>query len=367
MSTAVLERRQTVSQKAGIFDCDIHPMLKQSSMIREWLPARWQAHFDTYGDFIRQPFLGALAYPKATPALSRRDAWPPAGGPPGSDLDFMREQHLDPNNVECGVLQVLYPVANKQRNPGFAAAMCTAVNDWQIDEWTSKEPRLKGSILSPQEDIDAAVAEIDRVGHLPDFAQVLISPRSEEPIGRRRYWPLFRAAVRHNRPVAFHVGGVNGRPPTGTGHVSFYAEEHHSHVHYMQAVVASLILEGVFEEFPDLRVVMVEAGLAWVPSLGWRLDQSWERLGDEVPHVKKRPSDYLRKHFWFSTQPADEPERPEHLRDLFDWIGWDRVLFASDYPHWDYDDPKYAIQLRMNEAERQLLFRDNARVAYGMA
>jgi predicted TIM-barrel fold metal-dependent hydrolase len=364
MNVAVRERETSKSQKLGIIDCDIHPMLKTPDQLHAYLPEKWRRYLDNTGHFLATPFSSALPYPKASPALSRRDSWPPAGGPPGCDLDFMREQHLDPQNIEFGMLQPLFPFANPQRNLGFARALCTGLNDWQMEQWTSKEPRLKASILVPQEDAAAAVKEIEQRAPLPDFAQVLLSPRSTEPMGRERYWPIYEAAAAADIPVAFHVGGVNGRPATGTGHCSYYFEEHHSHVQNMQALISSLILEGALEQFPQLRIVIIEAGMAWAPALGWRLDQTWMRLKDETPNVTRPPSEYLRQHFWFTTQPADEPEHPRYIRDMFDWVGWDHILFASDYPHWDYDDPRYAIPLQMSETERRLLFHDNARAVY---
>ena len=72
---------------------------------------------------------------------------------------------------------------------------------------------------------------------------------------------------------------------TGTGWPSFYVEEQHEVALSQQAVVVSLVTEGVFELYPSLRVVMIEAGFAWVPSLCWRLDHAWARMRDEVPHL----------------------------------------------------------------------------------
>ena len=62
-------------------------------------------------------------------------------------------------------------------------------------------------------------------------------------------------------------------------------------------------------------------------------------MRDEVPHVKMPPSEYIREHFWVTTQPMEEAEDPEHLIDVMNWIGLDRIMFSSDYPHWDFDDP----------------------------
>ena len=102
-------------------------------------------------------------------------------------------------------------------------------------------------------------------------------PRTDEPLGRRRYWPIFEAAVRNNLPIAVHVGGTNGHPSTGGGWPSYYMEEHHAVAQTMQAVLTSLVFEGVFERFPKLRVVIMEGGLGWIPSLSARMDKHWSR------------------------------------------------------------------------------------------
>ena len=138
------------------------------------------------------------------------------------------------------------------------------------------------------------------------------------------------------------------------------------HASCCQAQVTSLILEGVFERFPDLKIIMIEAGFAWMPPLGWRLDKNWKRLKDEVPHLKKAPSEYLREHFWVSTQPMEESEEPEHLIDVMNWIGWDKIMFATDYPHWDFDDPLQALPPTLDEAQRAKIFSGNAKALYGI-
>ncbi len=105
--------------------------------------------------------------------------------------------------------------------------------------------------------------------------------------------------------------------------------------------------------------MLIEAGFGWMPSLGWRLDKNWKRLKDEVPHLKTAPSEYLREHFWVSTQPMEEAETPEHLIDIMKWIGWDKIMFASDYPHWDFDDPFLALPPSLDEkAPQHDLFRE---------
>ena len=71
-----------------IIDCDVHPSLHAQSDLYQFLPKRWQEHLKTYGGHLRTPYIGTTPYPRSSPLIARRDAWPPTGGPPGSDLDF---------------------------------------------------------------------------------------------------------------------------------------------------------------------------------------------------------------------------------------------------------------------------------------
>ncbi len=123
-------------------------------------------------------------------------------------------------------------------------------------------------------------------------------------------------------------------------------------------------MEGVFEHFPGLRIALIEGGFAWVPALAWRLDRAWERSRDEVPYVKRRPSEYIREHFWYTTQPVEEPERPQDILDTIRWIGEDRLMFSTDYPHWDFDDPRFTFKVKLPEALHRQIFRENARTLY---
>ena len=365
MSATTLPRPEAPAEtRLRLVDCDIHPAMRSGAELDRWLPDRWRQHRREYGLRLRQPFTSTYPYPKSAPALSRRDSWPPTGGPPGSDLDFMREQHLDLLGVDCGMLQPLSVRGMDERVPGFAEAVSRAVNEWQHDDWTSKDKRLKGTIAVPGEDAAAAVREIERWAGHPDFVQVSMVTRALEPLGRSRYWPIYEAAEHHGLPLGLHTLGTSGHAVAGGGWPSFYYEEHQAVAMSLAAMCASFVLEGVAERFPRLKFVIIEGGFGWVPSLGWRMDSHWKALRSEVPHLRRKPSEYLKSQFWFTTQPVEEPERPEHLRKLIDWIGWDRLLFASDYPHWDSDDPRYVFKCPMSEAERRAIFAGNAKTVY---
>ena len=356
----------SVAGRLAIADCDVHPARRSDADFDPWLAPAWREHLQTYGARYRQGWQTGPAFPKAQPNASRRDAWPPEGGRPGSSLAFMQEQHLDPNRVALGILNPLGTGQGLQ-NTALSAALCHATNEWQIANWTSQDARLRASVVVPYEDAAASAKEIARCAGNPAFAQVLLLSRTAAPLGSRPYWPIYEAAAEAGLPVAIHAFGYGGNPITGGGWPSFYIEEMTSHAQTCQAGLASLIVEGVLARLPRLRIIIVEGGFGWAPALGWRLDRAWRRLRSETPHLDRLPSAYLRSQVWFTTQPMEEPEPRAHLLDTIEWIGWDRLLFATDYPHWDYDDPAQALPLPVAEPQRHGLFLGNARAVYGYA
>jgi predicted TIM-barrel fold metal-dependent hydrolase len=360
-------RHAAAPSRLAIVDCDIHPAFRRASDLHPFLPSRWREHMTTFGEHLRQGLSGNLAWPRMMAAGMRVDAFP-EDGPPGSDLELMRRQHLDANGVEYGMLMQLSRGGMEERNLEFAAALSRAVNDWQLETWVKKEPRLRAGIVVPQEDAAFAVGEIERRADDPAFVQILISPRASDPLGHRRYWPIFAAAERCHRPIALHVQGFSGgHASTGSGWPTYYMQEHYATSSNMQTTLVSMVFEGVFERFPKLKVVMIEGGFSWAPALCWRMDKHWGRMRQEVPDVKRPPSEYVRAQVWFTTQPIEEPEQPRHLADIMEWVGWDRLMFSTDYPHWDFDHPQHAFKLALTEEQKAKVFRDNAKALYGLA
>jgi predicted TIM-barrel fold metal-dependent hydrolase len=359
-------RQATAAQRLKVVDCDIHPVYRTTAELHPFMSARWREHMATFGTHFRHGLHGQLPYPRMMAAGMRMDAFP-EDGPPGSDLELMRQQHLDANGVEVGMLIALSRGGMEERNLDFGAALSSAMNDWQLECWVKKEPRLRAAIVVPQENAEYAVAEIERRADDPAFVQIMISPRSSDPLGHRRYWSIYAAAERRGKPLALHVAGYSGgHPSTGSGWPTYYIQEHYAMSTGMQNTLASLVFEGVLERFPKLKIVMIEGGFAWLPALCWRMDKHWQRMRAETPHLKRPPSEYVREHFWFTTQPIEEPESPEHLLDIIGWIGWDRLMFSTDYPHWDFDDPKQAFKVKLTDAQKAMIFRDNAKAVYGL-
>jgi hypothetical protein len=361
--TVTLEQRAGAARtQVATIDCDIHNTLPSEAALQPYLSERWRRHQELFGP---RSYSGAY-YPLANLHAARTDAWPPTGTPPGSDLPFLREQLLDRWGLEYGILLPLLG-AGRQRNLQWGAAMASAINDWQLAEWLEPEPRLRASIVVCHEDGDLAAREIDRLGDHPGFVQVLVESRTREPLGRRTYWKMYEAAARHNLPIGVHFGALGGWPITGVGAPSYYIEYHTGQAISFQDFVTSLICEGVFETFPTLKIVLIEGGFGWLLPLMWRLDRAWGKLKEEVPDLRRLPSEYLREHFWFTTQPIEEPTDPRDLGRLLDDLKMDdKIMFATDYPHWDFDAPDQAVPADLPLALRQKIMAENARALYGL-
>lgn len=353
-----MENTTTKRSKLPVIDCDIHNAVPPGSLSL-YLSQRWQEHFKTFG--LRSRIGGY--YPRALLNAARQDAWPPSGLAPGADLGFMQEQLLDAWNIEYGVLNPLIPVG-EQLNLEYGAALAQAVNEWQVADWVEPEPRLRASIVVPYEDGDLAAEEIHRRGPRPEFVQILLIARTKDPLGNRKYWKIYEAAVEYDLPIGIHFGGVAG-PITGTGWPSYYIEDHGGMPQAFHTQVISYVCEGVFERFPTLKIVLIEGGFAWLPPLLWRLDATWAKLRSEVPELQRKPSEYIRDHFWFSTQPMEEPPKREYFEQLLEQMDMnDKLMFATDYPHWDFDAPDRALPSFLKPTLRRKILADNARALY---
>ena len=135
-----------------------------------------------------------------------------------------------------------------------------------------------------------------------------------------------------------------------------------------QSQVASLVMDGAFARFPELRVVLIEGGFSWLPAWMWRLDKEWKGLRRETPWVQRRPSDYLREHIRLTLQPLDAPADPGQLLDVIDQLESDEMLmFSTDYPHRHFDRAADAVPRGLSKQQTTKILRDNARAFYRLS
>ena len=129
--------------------------------------------------------------------------------------------------------------------------------------------------------------------------------------------------------------------------------------------LTSMVSEGVFDQFPTLRVTLLEAGFTWLPAHMWRFDKEWRNLRRLVPWVKRPPSAYIREHVRLSVQPLDAPPDAKTLLQVIDQLGSeDMLLYASDYPHQHAADAESALLGRLPDRLARKIRSDNARAWY---
>jgi predicted TIM-barrel fold metal-dependent hydrolase len=289
----------------------------------------------------------------------------------GNSLAATQRQLLEPFEIDAGVLTASYGLAVSLMTSAYRAeAFARAHNEWVRERWLDQDRRLRGSIVCPAQDPPAGAAEIRRVADDERFVQVLLVGGAEHPYGDSRYLPIFEAAVECGLPVAIHSGGEGvgiAAPPGGAGMPTFYIEWHTmgSAASIMSHLV-SLLCHGTFDRFPTLRVLLMEGGVAWLPGILWRLDTNWRGLRGEVPWLERKPSEVVREHVRFTTQPLEHTDGHDDL--LFEMLGAvgapDILCFASDYPHWDSDDPGFVLR-RLPPEWREPVMHRNAAELYG--
>jgi uncharacterized protein len=340
------------TDKGGIrVDCDIHVGYGSIADLHPYLRAQ-----------TRDLLVNTATFGFTVPGYSwqhptgwiRRDTYDSEGPAsdalsPGFPIEQLRSQLLDPYGVDVGILipdeAAGFSILPSSR---LAAELCSAYNDWLADQWLAIEPRLRGTIVVPAQHPSAAAAEIRRLGDRKEFVGVFLPGGARIPYGNPVYDPIWEAADELDLPVVVHVHyegvGISG-PLTGAGHPDFYLEYHALLGASVQGHLASVLCHGVFERYPNVRMVLMEGGLAGYAGLLWRLDTNWKSCRSETPYCVKPPSEYVWDRVRFTTQPLETPDDPRMLRNVLEPLRpWQTLCFASDYPHWDFDEPNLTLR-----------------------
>jgi uncharacterized protein len=345
----------------GAIDCDLHPAMPSATALLPYLDEYWRdqfvsRHIDRYSFIL-------TSYPPNSPLAARPD-WRSPGGAPGGDLDMIRREALDRFGSRFAICNPLHG-AIALFNEDMSAALCAAVNDWVAKELLDREPRLRASILVPGHSADVAVAEIERAAVDRRFVQVLLPAMGDMLLGRRLYWPIYAAAERLGLPIGIHAGSTYRHAPTSSGWPSYRVEDYVAQSTAFESQLLSLLSEGVFQKFPKLKVVLIESGFTWLPTLLWRTGKTWRGVRPEVPWIDRPPVEILRDQVRFTLQPVDAPAgQPDILARTFEHIGSDRMLlFSTDYPHWHFDGDDVLPEGLSDEAVRKLMI-DNPLETY---
>jgi predicted TIM-barrel fold metal-dependent hydrolase len=345
-------------QAQRIFDADVHHQYTSLDALAPYMPDGDLTPYYAPGSGLHNP---GGAY--------RLDAVPPGGGVPGSDPAFLAAEHLDRYGIEYAILNPasFLGVAGLP-NADLVADLAHATNDWTIAEWLPVDDRFLGAIIVSLRDAGRAADEIRRVGAHPRMVQVTVTS-TPCLLGHRSLHPVYEACEELGLPLNIHVGGAETGVSSGSysvGAPSSILEFHFGMCVPAQQHLASVVVEGIFERFPNMTVIFNEFGTAWLPFVMWRLDTEHRSSHHTAPWLNRLPSEYIREFVRFTTQPLEEPENPKDLVTLLSLVGaQDLLLYSSDYPHWDAENPDSLALRAFPDDWRSKIFYDNARALYG--
>jgi uncharacterized protein len=291
------------------------------------------------------------------------------GCPAASYVPEDRIKLLDEWGVTAGVLfptvGILWDVADNE----LATAYARAYNNWINDFATRARNRVIPIAHLALQDPVAALAELRRCVKL-GFKGIFLAP---ETVGGRRFShpdfdPIWRECEEAQIPACLHVIVRFSRPPGIMG--QFYQPGEFRAVYgfalggFAQVVPAAMtmVADGLFDRFPRLKVLCVEAGCGWAPYIMDRMDEKYEHLGWTFP-TKLKPSDYFRRNIWVVAEPEERT-----IGAVMELLGEDRVLWGSDYPHIDstLDAPRLIRQsiADLSPARQRKLLGENARTVF---
>lgn len=258
-----------------------------------------------------------------------------------SKLAYMDEFDLEYSVLTPGTNLNLASVNHDQT----AVELARAYNSWMAETFFDVSDRLYSAILVPNQHPDKAAEEIDKWADEDETVAVqLPSTGLVPPAGHRWYDPIFEAAEDNGLPILMHTGNSGS---WGVFPVQRYWSETFIEDHLFTFPVegmwhlGSMLFQGIPERFPGLEFVMQETGVEWLPWMMWRMDDHYLQNSQDVPILTRMPSEYIREHFSFTTQPLGHPETPRYMGQLLEMAGGaDTIMFATDHPHPDFDTPE---------------------------
>ena len=248
----------------------------------------------------------------------------------------------------------------------FETALAYAYARWMTEKVLPKDDSLLTMLYLPFSDPEACVDIVKQFGHKKGVVGYMVTSVRNQPAYHNSYMPLYKAIEESGKPLAFHtVSYWLDRPFQQLN--SFISAHALGFPLYNMIQVCNLVLNGIPERFPDLKFIFIEAGVTWIPFIMGRLDGDYMMRSSEAPSLTKKPSEYI-KNFYFTSQPLEHIENPRHLEMIFDMFDAEnQLLYASDYPHQDFDTPSVIYDLPfLSERAKRKILGENALKLFGI-
>lgn len=276
---------------------------------------------------------------------------------------------------------VLYPTAalayGKIVSIEWAVAVCRAYNDWLYDAYVKNDSRFKGMALIPMQDPKAAVEELRRaVEDLGMVGAMLPSTGLKTHVGAPEYWPIYAEAERLGACLGVHGGAHSGM---GLDHMNIYPAVHGlGHPFGIMISFAGILMNGIYDKFPDIKIGFLEGGVSWFLLCLERLYESWEThipYDPDGKYIRLREGEST---FDYTIRQAKEGrlyvgcEGGEFaLPYAIKVAGADPFMYSSDFPHEvNQDSVRHEIEELLEAsdvtaAEKEMVLHKNAQRFYG--
>ena len=256
-------------------------------------------------------------------------------GRPGGFDPHKRIPDMDLDGIDAAFL---YPsmglFAGAVHDPALAGALCRAYNRWLADYCKPYPDRLFGVAMLPMQSVEHAIGEMKFARKELGFKACFLRPNpyhGNKMINDPMYEPFWAAAEELDMAIGFHEGGSSGMPTVGIDRFEGRAAQHIiSHTMEMMLACLAVIWGGVCEKHPKIRIGFLESGGGWIAPWLDRMDCHFDDQGFNDSGLTTRPSELFRRNCWISFEPVEGS-----LRVLADYIGANKIMWATDYPHPD--------------------------------
>ncbi|HEY1934746.1 MAG TPA: amidohydrolase family protein [Acetobacteraceae bacterium] len=278
--------------------------------------------------------LGALGGVGARDGTVVDDAMEYEQGRKGGFDPHARIPDMDLDGIDAAFL---YPsiglFAGAVTDPPTAAAMARAYNRWLADYCKPYPDRLFGVAMIPMQSVDLAIEEMRYARQELGFRGAFLRPNpyNGKMIHHPDYEPFWTAAEELDMSIGFHEGGNSGMVQVGMDRFETRGARHIiTHTMEMMLACMAVIWGGVCERHPKVRIAFLESGGGWIAPWLDRMDRHFDDVGFNDSGLTTRPSELFRRNCWIAFEPVEGC-----LGALVDYVGPDKILWATDYPHPD--------------------------------
>ncbi len=288
-----------------------------------------------------------------------------------SERGWVSEVQLEAMNTEGIDVAVMFPsrglsvLTRPNMDPGFAAAIARAYNDWMYDFCALDPNRMYGAGMISVYDVNDAVAETRRAVNELGFKAMFV--RSNVVVGKTwhdpYFEPLWDVLEELDVPIGFHEASGSMSKQAGEHFDNFMLRRIYSQPFEQMMGLGSFIGGGILERHPNLRAAFLEANCAWLPWLLWRVEEAHEReLDAYMPELTESPTELFKRQCWVSIEPDETP-----AKYTLDFVGNDQIVFSTDYPHGDSRYPEAVdafLELDIPDEDKRKILWDNCARLY---